>query len=131
MSAETTFTTAYQADTEYLYIAGSLDGLEDFAPFTRLFVYEHDKRIWTHHDVKWYCIAVTKWWKNKTSPTLCAMSEEGNVEVIDSYGVSAFEKIPGAGVFSEDAEGWGYQRTETNRRAWRSSLCLRLQRSGV
>jgi hypothetical protein len=113
VSAEVTFTTAYQSDRDLLYIAASLDGLEDFAPFTRLFVYDkhnHDGRslgVWTCHDVEWYCVVVTTWWKDKTFASFCAMSEEGHIDFMNEHGFTN-EKIPGAGVFSEDAEGWGY-----------------------
>ncbi|MDR2127997.1 MAG: hypothetical protein LBP52_02880, partial [Burkholderiaceae bacterium] len=83
MTAQVSLTTAYQSDRAFLYIAASLDALEDFAPFTRLFVYdEHNydgrsRGLWTHHDVQWRCVAVAKWWKDEHSSSLCAMSEEG------------------------------------------------------
>jgi len=104
------FSTAYAIGDDYLYLAGKADRFHAGAKFTRVWQWckSTAKGEWIFHDLQWCTSSVTvflpvkgdDWWP-------CALSEEGDVEFMD--GVNSFvEKIPGAGVYSEDAEGWGY-----------------------
>lgn len=110
MKGQVTFATAYVIDDNYLYIAAKADDLDEFAHFTRIYQwYEHAApNEWLYHDVEWCTACVTvfvpiegdSWWP-------CTLSEEGHVEFMD--GPRSFvEKIPGAGVYCDDAQGLGY-----------------------
>ncbi len=110
MSAEITFTTAMAIDCNYLYIAAAGDQHEPFYPYTRLVQFNGDEEPhWSKHDVLWRACSVCSLLPNDENEPwfLCALSEEGNIEFMGEY-QPIIEKIPGAGVFSEDAEGWGY-----------------------
>lgn len=110
MNTQITFSTAYAISADYLYLAGKADYLDAFARFTRIWQWYEPKspKEWIYHDLSWCTSAVTAfipdavddWWP-------CTLSEEGEVEFMDGKN-SFVEKIPGAGVYSDDAEGWGY-----------------------
>jgi len=69
---------------------------------------EGRKQPWVYESVDWRTVALTafdpdytkEWW-------LCALSEEGDVSFTGG-GFFIKEKIPGAGVWSDDAKNWGY-----------------------
>lgn len=110
MKTEYTFATAYAADSSHIYVACAADIYEPFARFTTLYRWDERKSeaAWTFKDVDECVRSVTalipdegeEWW-------LCALSENGQV-YLNGNGRFSDEKIPGAGVFSEDSGGWGY-----------------------
>lgn len=114
MKTTWTFTNGYAVADNALYVACAADAYEDFARFTCLYQWDEElqKELkssspWLYKQVEWRTSSVTSlipaagdlWW-------LCALAEEG--VVLFTGGGYTTEKIPGAGVFSEDAEGWGY-----------------------
>lgn len=110
-----TFRTAYAGvfDDE-IYTSAAADVFDVFEKYTTLYTWspqlakqEKHPSPWIYKSVDWLVSSVTgflpgyseDWW-------YCALSEEGNVLYTgDGY---TEEKIPGAGVFSADAKGWGY-----------------------
>jgi hypothetical protein len=110
MKSTITFVSAVVADTDYVYLAATLDESERDDHFTRLFQFdEYRKEVWSHHDVERRVINVGLY---AIPPKfdyfgICSLSDEGDVEFNTESG-PVVEKIPGAGVFSEGATGWGY-----------------------
>jgi hypothetical protein len=84
-----------------LYIAGSPDVFEPYSPFTRLFAYYGDRdQPWTKHDVQWWTVALEMSRREDGGPIHCALSQEGQVELI-SQGAVVVEKIADAGGHQE------------------------------
>ena len=112
MSAELDFTNAVVIASDYVYLSASLSDMSAYSPHTRLCLYdEQSDHMWSKHDVDWWTTSVAIFLERADSDwILCAMSEEGDVEFM-SADAPINEKIPGAGVFSEGAKGWGYMRT--------------------
>jgi hypothetical protein len=105
------FTSAVMVDKDYVYMASSFDVLEESAPFARVFIYNgsHPAMPWPHHhNLEWRNIGLALFFDEDGSKWFCALSEEGNIEFITNGSRTFHEKIPGTGVFAEDAEGWGY-----------------------
>ncbi len=109
MKSNLTFTTAYVVASDSLLIASSPDIHDPYERFTRVWRWYRDTPTYWHYiDLPWRTISVTAfvpesgdlWWT-------CTLSEEGEVSFQGRDGVSS-EKIPGAGVFSSDSQGWGY-----------------------
>lgn len=109
MSTEITFTTGFVLLDDTIFLAGAGDALEDFARFTR--VVEYSEKIppyWWRHDQDWRASAICYFGpKQEELDDVVILSEEGHVRYLGDH-PPLVEKIPGAGVFNEDAEGWGY-----------------------
>lgn len=105
-----TFVHAAAADTDLLRIAASMDANPGDAYFTRVFTLDEQREtLWSHHDVNQRIAVVGTY---LVPPTIdcfnfVAMSDEGDLTLYTEARPSE-EKIPGAGVFSEGAVGWGY-----------------------
>jgi hypothetical protein len=114
MKTTWTYTTAVAVAGDAIYVACAADVYEDFARFTSLYQWDpvvahelHTPNNWLYKNVDWRASSVTTlipeqgddWW-------LCALSEDG--DVLLTGGGHSIEKIPGAGVHSDDAQGWGY-----------------------
>jgi hypothetical protein len=116
MNTALEFTNGLVLARDHLYLSGSLDSLPAFSAHTYLIVYDETDipDIWSHHDVDWWNVALVHFQGKKFY--LCAMSQEGEIEFMrrgegirdDDVEDDFNEKIPGAGVFAEDAKCWGY-----------------------
>ncbi|WP_157671062.1 hypothetical protein [Chitinibacter sp. GC72] len=113
MSSEVELTNAKVLDHDYLYISSSLDSMPAYSRHTRLSILDFQaKSLWTRHDVNWWTVGLEQFFADDESEqNLVALSNEGEVEFISHSNPPLFEKIPGAGVYSDDAKGWGYMRT--------------------
>ncbi|MDR2128476.1 MAG: hypothetical protein LBP52_05365 [Burkholderiaceae bacterium] len=117
MSETMEFTNALALKRGRLYLSASPDSMPAFSAHTRLFMYdESEEPFWTYDDVNWWNVALALWregsGEDQGAAALCAMSQEGDVELLISEAPDAvYEKIPGAGVFSEGARGWGYMNS--------------------
>lgn len=110
MSAELTFTTAMTLADNSVYMAGADDALDTFAHFTRVVRYDSDyDPQWGRNDQDWRAVSLTYFGpeKEREFDDVVVLSEEGNVRYIGDHD-PLLEKIPGAGVYSKDAKGWGY-----------------------
>ncbi|GKT19681.1 hypothetical protein AVHY2522_23360 [Acidovorax sp. SUPP2522] len=109
MSAELTLTTAMVLTGDSVYIAGAGDALENFAQFTRIVRYDSNcEPRWGRNDQDWRAVSLTYFGpQDEVFDDVLVLSEEGDVRYIGDHD-PLLEKIPGAGVFSADAEGWGY-----------------------
>lgn len=108
MSVYVTFIVGMAFTKDSIVIAAAGDDLDVYAPLTRLFQYHHEPTRWWSHDVEWRASAVTYFGPEQEAfDDFVVMSEEGHVHYVGEHD-PVTEKIPGAGVFSEDAEGWGY-----------------------
>jgi len=109
--AGVTFTKARIIDTTWFHMASSPDSDEPYTPFTRWFEYikEEGGWEWQHHDVPWWGIATALYDvdDDPANGAVVNMSREGHVQLMFSDYMTE-EKIAGAGVFTEDARGWGY-----------------------
>ncbi|MFZ6748487.1 hypothetical protein [Undibacterium sp. Ren11W] len=112
MRAEVTFTQGLVYTKDLVILAGAGDSLGDFAPFTRIFQWaDEPPPKWWSHDVKWRTMALAYFGPSTEDlDDFLVLSDEGQIEFRGEHG-PMIEKIPGAGVFSEDAKGWGYMRT--------------------
>jgi hypothetical protein len=109
MRTDVQFTTALAYAKDRLRIAGSPDDYEPYTPYTIWYTHFADDKEepWVHFITKWWAVTVTKYAPTNRDWALVGMSEEGNLHyTFDDSEVE--EKIPGSGVFSEGAEGWGY-----------------------
>lgn len=109
MNTEVTFTLGFAYAKDRLLIAGSPDEDEPYTPYTVWFTYFADdaKEPWAYTDTAWWAVEATKYVPKHGEWALVGMSNEGHLHyTYDDHYVE--EKIPGAGVFSEDAECWGY-----------------------
>jgi len=109
MSTEITFSTGFAMTDTVVFAAGVGDVLDEFAPFTRIVEYQRDHPPhWWRHDQDWRACAITYFGPSSENfDDAVALSEEGHVRYIGTHKPLA-EKIPGAGVYSEDSGGWGY-----------------------
>ena len=97
------------------HVAAAADIYDVFETYTCLYHWspelgdlEGSNEPWAWEDCNWRACAVSvfdptysdDWWR-------VALSEEGNFIFIGGGELNE-EKIPGAGVYSEDAKGWGY-----------------------
>jgi hypothetical protein len=109
METEVEFTVALPVSADRLYLAASPDAMPAHSELTRL--YHHDARgarPWTHHDVPWWTVALAKYRESDDAPwTLCALSEEGDLEFV-SRGRAEAERIPDAGLRGPSSKGYGY-----------------------
>ena len=104
----TTFRTGKAAGIDYICLSGAMDLLPPFEKYSRVITYdEQDEHIWSFHEEDQVVVAILRW-TNRTDDQDCfvTLSEEGDLAYMDADDHS--EKIPGAGVWSEDAEKWGY-----------------------
>lgn len=109
MSAEITFTTGLAFLDESIVLAGAADSLEAFSPFTRIVQYsETTPPYWWKSDKDWRVCSFAYFGpSDEDFDDYVVLSEEGHVQYVGDH-PPLLEKISGAGVFSEDAEGWGY-----------------------
>ncbi|MET3140292.1 hypothetical protein AAKU61_004681, partial [Undibacterium sp. GrIS 1.2] len=112
MSADLEFTNAKALDKDSIYISGSLDSMPAYSQHTRLCILDFQaNHLWSKHDVDWWNAGLEIFVENDdTEWQLLALSNEGSIEFICSSRNPIVEKIPGAGVYSTDAKGWGYMR---------------------
>ena len=105
-----TFTCGLAYGACRLFLSASPDSDPPYAPYTVW--YQHyfgDDEPWSHYVTRWWGVACTRY-VNGASPddwSLVGMSNEGELDFNDG-GDPVIEKIPGAGVNSPDATGWGY-----------------------
>jgi len=110
-----TFSTGCVVDDNDFYVAAVADIYDD--PFVKendLYNWSPDlaridgrQQPWVYNTVDWRAVAVTTFTPDYTEDWwLCALSEEG--DVLLTGGGFTEEKIPGAGVWSDDAKNWGY-----------------------
>ena len=110
MSAELTFTTAMTLSDNSVYMAGAGDALDTFAHFTSVVRYDGDyDPQWGRNHQDWRAVSLTYFGpeKEREFDDVVILSEEGHVRYIGDHD-PLLEKIPGAGVYSKDAKGWGY-----------------------
>ena len=109
-SSEVTFVAAALADSDLMEVAGSMDVDPVGARYTRMFTYdEQQQQPWSHHVVEQRVVVVCRYLLPPDYEYfgLGYMSEEGGIRLASETQVLD-EKIPGAGVNSPDATGWGY-----------------------
>ena len=108
MKPVVTFRTGAALAHDCICLAGALDALDANEPYTRVFIYdEQDKSLWFHYEEEHKVVAIRTW----SDPihghkNFITMSNEGDVAFVGEE--ATIEKIPEAGVFSDDAKGWGY-----------------------
>ena len=109
MSVEVTFSTGCTINSDAIVLAGSGDDLPPFAPFTRVFQFNMlEPPHWWAHDEEWRACSVSYFGAaNEELDDAVVLSEEGHVQYLGDHD-PLLEKIPGAGVYSKDAKGWGY-----------------------
>lgn len=109
INAEVGITNAVAIKRDYIYLSSSLNSMPVYSPHTRLSQYDEQYEFtWSKHDVEWWSVSLAIYTESENSDSeLCAMSNEGHIEFIGDH-EPIMEKIPGAGVFTEDAKGWGY-----------------------
>jgi hypothetical protein len=109
MSAFVTFTTALALLDDVLVLAGAGDELEAFAPLTRIFQFDEQRPpYWWSHDEDWRVCSIAYFGpQDEDLNDSVLLSEEGHVQYLGDH-PPLLEKIPGAGVWSEDAKNWGY-----------------------
>lgn len=112
MSDEVTFLLGIPYSRDRLLIAASPDEDEPYSPYTVWYTYFEDDvtEPWGQFVERWWAVAAVAYTaditKNLDWP-LVAMSNEGHLTLVYKNSDEK-EKIHGAGVFSESAEGWGY-----------------------
>lgn len=111
MNNEITFLYSLPYSKDRLLLAGSPDDDEPYTPYTIWFTYFADdpKEPWDYSDTPWWAVAACKYVPQEKDKdwALVGMSNEGHLHYTYDAG-DIDEKIPGSGVFSDDAEGWGY-----------------------
>lgn len=110
-----TFSTGFGIGDNQFYVAAAADIYDVFARFTSLYHWSPDLAVlegstepWAYEHVDWRAVSVSgyfptyteDWWR-------VALSEDGDV-IFTGGGEFIEEKVPGAGVFSDDSKGWGY-----------------------
>lgn len=95
-------------------VAISVGELRHEDPFSSLLLYDEDfDGNWGFVDIPRTIKSITSLYSKESKKEIfIAMSNEGDVYYIE--GDVPFEKIPGAGVFSDDAEGFGSMNFITN-----------------
>jgi hypothetical protein len=102
------FRTARAMTFDYVCFSGAMDMLDAYAKYTRVITYdEDDEHVWIFHEVDDIVTSISLF----KSPadglrSFVTLTQEGGVSFMDETELE--EKIPGAGVFSEEAKGWGY-----------------------
>lgn len=109
MSTELEFTSALIVRGDCIYIAGSPVALPPHSLFTRLTLHDLQRaRPWTKHDVSFWTVALARYQERPdATPKLCALSEEGEVELAGGGKLST-ERIPDAGLYGPTSKGYGY-----------------------
>ena len=110
MSSPLMFTSGFALNDDTAIAAGAGDSLPTFAKFTRIVEYSDSiDPHWWRHDQEWRASSIS-YFGPASEPEFddfVVLSEEGNVRYVGDHAPSE-EKIPNAGVFCEDAKGWGY-----------------------
>jgi hypothetical protein len=109
MKKPMTFTNAVAITDEWLAVCSMADEMDANERFTRLFQYvEEDKSDWWYDDQDWKSRSLCYFGPaHEDFDDFVVLSEEGDVRYFTKK-APILEKIPGAGVYSEDAQGWGY-----------------------
>lgn len=109
MSAEVTFTTASVIVDDAIVLACAGDELEDFARFTRISQFDMTRPPhWWKDDQDWRASSIAYFSSDREDfDGFAVLSEEGHVRYFGEQ-PDILEKIPGSGVYSDDAENWGY-----------------------
>lgn len=110
MSANVTFTNASAYLDEFVFISSAYDELPAFSRFTRVFQLSCEtEQKWWHGDKDWRVTALGCFYSaSEQLDDVALLSEEGHVEFYGEH-QPRVEKIPGAGIWSEDAVNWGYE----------------------
>jgi hypothetical protein len=103
-----TLITACVADSDCIVLAAQGDDQRPFSPFTRIYYFDElSSPTWSKHDEDFLVTEITPFFSTDEAAFHAILSAEGNVLYV-SENAPIREKIPGAGVFSEGAAGWGY-----------------------
>lgn len=108
MKPITTFRTGAALGSSFFCLSGSIDGFAPEEQYTRVIIYdEREEHVWSFYEEDHRVSAICTW-KDPAEgfEIFVTMSDEGDVVFSDYEPIS--EKIPEAGVFSDDAKGWGY-----------------------
>jgi hypothetical protein len=94
---------------EMVMITGASDSLGPYSAFTRIFQWvDEPPPKWWSHDVGWRAVSLCYFGqKDEGFDDFVVLSNEGDAHYVGDH-PAINEKIPGAGVFSEGATGWGY-----------------------
>jgi hypothetical protein len=109
MTATVTFAGAIVIDGNFVVVIGTLDDADDDVAHTRIFQASlEDRPTWWAHDIGWRAITLAHFISQSDDiDDVVVVSEEGDLHYVGDH-EPRFEKIPGAGLYSEDAVGWGY-----------------------
>ena len=113
MSEDVTFRFGLPYARDRLYLASSADEFDEEEPYSVWYTLFLDDPIrpWAHDVMPWRAAASCRFVPLHPGEdwSLVALSDEGDVHF--NYGPSErTEKIPGAGLWSDDAVGWGYMQ---------------------
>lgn len=94
--------------SDYIALSGAMDNLSSHYPYTRVVLYdEQGEHLWSFFEEDYVVVAIAVWRRSTDGLRyFAALSDEGNLVLTDDD--ENLEKIPGAGVNSPDATGWGY-----------------------
>lgn len=110
MESSVTFTVGLAYEKGRLFVAASPDADPPYSPYTVWYVYVASdiEEPWVHFVTRWWAVAACRFHPpGEEDWALVGMSNEGELDF--GFTDSQFtEKIPGAGVNSDDAMGWGY-----------------------
>lgn len=109
MGAHLAFSTGFALLDDVIFMAGAADAKDAYAPFTRVVEYNADEAPhWWGHDQDWCACSITYFGpKDEAFDDVAVLSEEGHVRYIGNH-PPLVEKIFGAGVYCDDAQGFGY-----------------------
>lgn len=111
MIAPVELTHAIAASGSRLHVSGRPETMPPDATFSRLFRWDatHATRPqpWTKHDVSWAAVSYARYVAGEAAPTVCILSEEGDVE-IDDGSRREVERIPEAGLYGPASRRLGY-----------------------
>jgi hypothetical protein len=109
MSSEVELTVALAVGRGRLLIAGRPVDMMPDETFTRLFEYDAARpEPWSSHDLPFRVVSLAKHVEpGGAAPTLHALSEEGDVEILGDRG-RVVERIPGAGLYGRTSTRHGY-----------------------
>ena len=104
----TTFRSGVAGTRDYICLSGAMDAFEDFERYTRVITYDElADHIWSYHEEQYVVTSICIWRSSLNAHRFfVTLGEDGEVGFMDAD--DHIEKIPGAGVHSEDAIGWGY-----------------------
>ena len=110
MSATVVLTSALIVAGDFVYVAASLEELPLYSPHTRLFLYDgRSPQPWSAHDVQFRVVALEKMpGDDGGGSVLCALSEEGDLEIMSATADPVVERIPDVGLRGPIAKGYGY-----------------------